>query len=78
MLLLRCFRVDRVYLAVSQFIAQSPEMGEKYCSPPILKYVDVYKQSTQYSPIVCIIRCATLRVSVNTIVLRGVEVCRQS
>uniref|UniRef100_A0A7S4D2X3 Dynein-1, subspecies f n=1 Tax=Eutreptiella gymnastica TaxID=73025 RepID=A0A7S4D2X3_9EUGL len=55
MVLLRCFRVDRVFLAVSQFIAQCPEMGEKYCTPPILKYIDVYKQSTQYSPIVCII-----------------------
>eukprot|EP01006_Ploeotia_vitrea_P031480 TRINITY_DN63809_c0_g1_i1.p2 TRINITY_DN63809_c0_g1~~TRINITY_DN63809_c0_g1_i1.p2 ORF type:complete len:721 (+),score=97.62 TRINITY_DN63809_c0_g1_i1:74-2164(+) len=53
--LLRCFRVDRVYLAVSQFISQCPEMGAKYTSPPILKYLDVYKQSSQYSPIVCII-----------------------
>eukprot|EP00992_Anisonema_acinus_P002258 TRINITY_DN10608_c1_g1_i2.p1 TRINITY_DN10608_c1_g1~~TRINITY_DN10608_c1_g1_i2.p1 ORF type:complete len:2266 (+),score=796.72 TRINITY_DN10608_c1_g1_i2:1-6798(+) len=53
--MLRCFRVDRVYLAVSQFISQCPQMGQKYTSPPILKYMDVYKQSSQYSPIVCVI-----------------------
>lgn len=57
MVLLRCFRVDRVYPAASQFIAQCPEMGPKYCTPPILKYLDVYKQSAPHSPIVCIIRC---------------------
>ena len=37
------------------FISQCPLMGEKYTSPPILKYMDVYKQSSQFSPIVCII-----------------------
>lgn len=46
-----------MYPAASQFIAQCPEMGPKYCTPPILKYLDVYKQSAPHSPIVCIIRC---------------------
>ena len=52
--LLRCFRVDRVYLAVGSFIACTPEMGQYFSVPykPDLK--DVYVQSSANSPIVCI------------------------
>ncbi|KAJ9456696.1 Dynein-1-alpha heavy chain [Diplonema papillatum] len=52
--LLRCFRVDRVYLAVGNFISVTPALGPTYAVPykPDLK--DVFAQSTANSPIVCI------------------------
>lgn len=36
LLLLRCFRVDRVYLAISHFVTK--KMGEKYVTPPVLSF----------------------------------------
>eukprot|EP00656_Telonema_subtile_P017641 TRINITY_DN19490_c0_g1_i2.p1 TRINITY_DN19490_c0_g1~~TRINITY_DN19490_c0_g1_i2.p1 ORF type:complete len:1228 (+),score=268.04 TRINITY_DN19490_c0_g1_i2:75-3758(+) len=53
--LLRCFRPDRVYIAVAQFISGCDMMGEKFTIPPILKYKDVYDKSSSMSPIVCIV-----------------------
>ena len=36
LLLLRCFRVDRVYLAITHFVTK--KMGEKYVTPPVLSF----------------------------------------
>ncbi|KAM8866758.1 dynein axonemal heavy chain 10 isoform 2-T2 [Synchiropus picturatus] len=53
LLLLRCFRVDRVYRAVSDYIAVT--MGEKFVQPPVISYEAILDQSTPFSPIVFIL-----------------------
>eukprot|EP01065_Artemidia_motanka_P041378 TRINITY_DN5358_c0_g3_i1.p1 TRINITY_DN5358_c0_g3~~TRINITY_DN5358_c0_g3_i1.p1 ORF type:complete len:4876 (+),score=1837.91 TRINITY_DN5358_c0_g3_i1:119-14629(+) len=52
--LLRCFRVDRAFLALGNFIAGVEQMGPHFAVPykPDLK--DVYQQSSCNSPIVCV------------------------
>jgi len=35
LMLLRCFRVDRIYRAVEQYVTIC--MGEKYVTPPIIR-----------------------------------------
>jgi len=37
LMLLRCFRIDRIYRAVEQYVTLT--MGEKYVTPPIIRYV---------------------------------------
>nr|CAH8856482.1 unnamed protein product [Trichobilharzia regenti] len=51
--LLRCFRVDRIYRAITLYIADI--MGEDFVSPPILSFTTIYEQSTSRSPIVFIL-----------------------
>uniref|UniRef100_UPI0037E7F8F2 dynein axonemal heavy chain 10 n=1 Tax=Semicossyphus pulcher TaxID=241346 RepID=UPI0037E7F8F2 len=53
LLLLRCFRVDRVYRAVTDYVTVT--MGEKYVQPPVISYDAIYEQSTPSSPIVFIL-----------------------
>lgn len=53
LLLLRCFRVDRVYRAVTDYVTVT--MGEKYVQPPVISFDAVYEQSTPSSPIVFIL-----------------------
>uniref|UniRef100_A0A673CHG9 Dynein axonemal heavy chain 10 n=1 Tax=Sphaeramia orbicularis TaxID=375764 RepID=A0A673CHG9_9TELE len=53
LLLLRCFRVDRVYRAVTDYVAVT--MGEKYVQPPVINFDAIYEQSTPFSPIVFIL-----------------------
>lgn len=53
--LLRCFRPDRVYVAVAQFISGLDLMGPRFTVPPILRYKDVFDKSSSLSPIVCIV-----------------------
>ena len=53
LLLLRCFRVDRVFRAITQFVIK--RMGEKYVTPPVIKYDQLYEQSTPTSPVVFIL-----------------------
>ncbi|ORC93797.1 putative dynein heavy chain [Trypanosoma theileri] len=53
--LLRCFRVDRVYTAATNFISNCDLLGEKYVIPPILRYKDVLDKSSATAPIVCIV-----------------------
>ncbi|XP_060895064.1 dynein axonemal heavy chain 10 [Labrus mixtus] len=53
LLLLRCFRVDRVYRAVTDYVTVT--MGEKYVQPPVISYDTIYEQSTPFSPIVFIL-----------------------
>ncbi|CAH8587314.1 unnamed protein product [Heterobilharzia americana] len=51
--LLRCFRVDRIYRAITLYVADI--MGEDFVSPPILSFTTIYEQSTSRSPIVFIL-----------------------
>jgi dynein heavy chain len=53
LLLLRCFRVDRVYRAVTNFV--TARMGEKYVTPPVVSFEAILEQSTPHSPIVFIL-----------------------
>ncbi|KAL0979348.1 hypothetical protein UPYG_G00183960 [Umbra pygmaea] len=53
LLLLRCFRLDRVYRAVTDYVTIT--MGEKYVQPPVISFEAIYDQSTTNSPIVFIL-----------------------
>ncbi|EDO35852.1 predicted protein [Nematostella vectensis] len=53
LLLLRCFRVDRVYLAITHFV--TGRMGEKYVTPPVLSFESILEQSTPFSPVIFIL-----------------------
>uniref|UniRef100_UPI00398F6830 dynein axonemal heavy chain 10 isoform X2 n=1 Tax=Pristiophorus japonicus TaxID=55135 RepID=UPI00398F6830 len=53
LLLLRCFRVDRVYRAVMDYITMA--MGEKFVQPPVISFEAIFEQSTAHSPIVFIL-----------------------
>uniref|UniRef100_A0A2C9JWZ0 AAA+ ATPase domain-containing protein n=1 Tax=Biomphalaria glabrata TaxID=6526 RepID=A0A2C9JWZ0_BIOGL len=53
LMLLRCFRIDRIYRAVTEYVTKT--MGEKYVTPPIISFENVYEQSTPMSPIVFIL-----------------------
>ena len=52
-MLLRCFRVDRVYRAITNFV--TVRMGEQYVTPPVVSLESVFDQSTPFSPIVFIL-----------------------
>eukprot|EP00762_Andalucia_godoyi_P000034 ANDGO_02412.mRNA.1 Dynein-1-alpha heavy chain len=51
--LLRCFRVDRIYVGVQLFIES--RMSDRFVQPPVLNYENVFRQSSPFSPIVCMI-----------------------
>lgn len=53
MLYSRCFRVDRVIRAVTNFVIKS--VGEVYVQPPIISFEAIYEQSHPQSPIVFIL-----------------------
>ncbi|KAF7665535.1 hypothetical protein LDENG_00140280 [Lucifuga dentata] len=53
LLLLRCFRLDRVYRSVTDYVTVT--MGEKYVQPPGISFDAIYQQSSPYSPIVFIL-----------------------
>ncbi|KAI4888942.1 hypothetical protein NFI96_027441 [Prochilodus magdalenae] len=53
LLLLRCFRLDRVYRAVSDYVTVT--MGEKFVQPPVISFEAIFEQSTPNSPIVFIL-----------------------
>ena len=53
LLVLRCFRPDRVYNAVKLFIIQ--EMGDRYVQPPTLDYERVFKQSACDIPVIFVL-----------------------
>ncbi|TPX37396.1 hypothetical protein SeMB42_g06902, partial [Synchytrium endobioticum] len=50
---LRCFRVDRVYNAVTQFVIT--HMGEKYVMPPVINFANIFEQSTPNTPVVFVL-----------------------
>ena len=51
--LLRCFRTDRIYRAVTTFVASY--MGETFVQPPVLHFENLLENSTCNSPIVFIL-----------------------
>ena len=53
LMLLRCFRVDRVYRAITNFV--TGRMGEQFVTPPVVSLESVYDQSSPFSPIVFIL-----------------------
>ena len=53
LMLLRCFRVDRIYRAITEYVTQT--MGEKYVMPPVISFESIWEQSTPLSPIVFIL-----------------------
>ncbi|KAJ4435378.1 hypothetical protein ANN_17992 [Periplaneta americana] len=53
LMLLRCFRVDRVYRAVTNYITEI--MGEEYITPPVISLDVIFEQSTPLMPVVFIL-----------------------
>merc|ERR1712196_494932 len=53
MCLLRCFRVDRIALAVTEYVVL--RMGKKYVEPPVLNYKKILNQSAPVTPVVFIL-----------------------
>ncbi|KAF2987534.1 hypothetical protein EK904_013207 [Melospiza melodia maxima] len=53
LLLLRCFRVDRMYRAVMDYVTVT--MGETYVQPPVISFDAILQQSTPFTPVVFIL-----------------------
>ena len=53
LMLLRCFRVDRIYLAVTQYVTKV--MGDQFVTPPVIHFEAIWEQSTPVSPIIFIL-----------------------
>jgi len=53
MLLLRCFRVDRICLAIQEYVVV--KMGKKYLEPPVLNYKKILNQSSPVTPVVFVL-----------------------
>ena len=51
--LLKCFRVDRVYRGVTNYVTK--KMGEKYVTPPVVTFEAILEQSSAMSPVVFIL-----------------------
>nr|XP_026696380.1 dynein heavy chain 10, axonemal isoform X1 [Ciona intestinalis]XP_026696381.1 dynein heavy chain 10, axonemal isoform X2 [Ciona intestinalis] len=51
--LLRCFRIDRVVRAITNYVIV--KVGELYVQPPIISFESIYEQSSPVSPIVFIL-----------------------
>lgn len=50
MMLLRCFRQDRIYRAINLYVTES--MGEEFITPPVVKFKAVYEESQPGVPVV--------------------------
>ena len=53
LMLIRCFRVDRVYRSVVNYIAEI--MGEEYITPPHVSFELIFEQSTPTMPVIFIL-----------------------
>ena len=53
LLVVRCFRPDRVYNAVKRFVMG--RMGEAYVQPPVLDYHRIFAQSAPATPVVFVL-----------------------
>lgn len=51
--LLRCFRLDRIYRAITYFVTE--HMGERFVQPPVVRFDNVHESSSPLSPIVFIL-----------------------
>ncbi|KPJ04007.1 Dynein heavy chain 10, axonemal [Papilio xuthus] len=53
LMLLRCFRVDRIYLALTDYITAT--LGEEYITPPVISLDMIFEQTTPFTPVVFIL-----------------------
>ncbi|KAJ8963302.1 hypothetical protein NQ318_018771 [Aromia moschata] len=53
LMFLRCFRIDRVFRAVGNYITEI--MGEEYIMPPVISLDNIYDQSSPTTPVVFIL-----------------------
>ncbi|CAF4501350.1 unnamed protein product, partial [Didymodactylos carnosus] len=53
LMLLRCFRVDRIILAVNNYIIKI--MGGKYIMPPVINFDAIYEQSSSTTPVIFVL-----------------------
>ncbi|XP_076299453.1 dynein axonemal heavy chain 10-like [Lasioglossum baleicum] len=53
LMLIRCFRVDRVYRGIVNYISET--MGEEYITPPHISFEMIFEQSTPTMPVVFIL-----------------------
>ncbi|XP_026741363.1 dynein heavy chain 10, axonemal [Trichoplusia ni] len=53
LMLLRCFRVDRIYRALTDYITVT--MGEEYITPPVISFDMIFEQTTPFTPVVFIL-----------------------
>jgi len=53
LMLLRCFRVDRCFVAITKFVIV--EMGEYFVTPPVLDFDIVLKDSTPLVPVIFVL-----------------------
>jgi dynein heavy chain len=51
--LLRCFRVDRVHIAIALYVTNF--LGDRFIQPPVLSYERVFQQSDAATPVVFIL-----------------------
>ena len=53
MMLLRCFRVDRVFIAITKFVIG--QMSEYFVTPPVLDFDIIFKDSTPMVPVIFVL-----------------------
>ncbi|CAK1584360.1 unnamed protein product [Parnassius mnemosyne] len=53
LMLLRCFRVDRVYRALNDYITVT--LGEEFITPPVISLDMIFEQTTPFTPVVFIL-----------------------
>ncbi|XP_063540762.1 dynein axonemal heavy chain 10 [Cydia strobilella] len=53
LMLLRCFRVDRIYRALTDYITVT--MGEEYITPPVISFDVIFEQTSPFTPVVFIL-----------------------
>jgi len=53
MLMLRCFRVDRVFVTITKFVMT--EMDSYYVTPPVLDFMLAFKDSTPTVPVIFVL-----------------------
>jgi dynein heavy chain len=53
LMLLRCFRIDRVYRAVDDYITEVT--GEEYIMPPVISFDGIFEQSSPMTPVIFVL-----------------------
>lgn len=53
LMFLRCFRIDRVFRAVNNYITES--MSEEFITPPVISFDAIYEQTNALTPVVFIL-----------------------
>lgn len=53
LLIIRCFRVDRVYRAVTKYVIET--MGQDFVMPPVVSLDNIFEQSSPQMPVVFIL-----------------------